>query len=371
MEYKETNIKKANKRQMNFELLRIICMIMIISTHFLGHGEILDKSQYGSFSYVVYWFLRAAVYPGVNCFVLLTGYFMVKSSMNVSKIFKFAVQVWVYTILCFVIHTMIFSGSIGIKVLYTSFLPLISNTYWFSTQYVLLLLAVPFLNIIIKNINKKQHLLFIGILLTVYCVVPSFAYWTREYFGQGKDLMWFVTLYVTSSYISIYGLNLSKIRCVLGYVISISGLLLSNLLIAELTQRIIGVSKAVELFYRNNSPFVFVAAICLFVYFKETKINNLVFKTIISKISPYAFGVYLFHENPLIRLKLWGLIKPYRFMDISYGTILTIVYMLISALLIYLIGSLINIIYNCIFNGIVKKISAKIDENGKKWMFID
>ena len=68
------------KRESNFELLRVICMLMIITGHTFSWGGILNASNpnIASMIYVVY----AIILVEVNCFILLTGYFQSKSKFK-------------------------------------------------------------------------------------------------------------------------------------------------------------------------------------------------------------------------------------------------------------------------------------------------
>ena len=71
------------KRESNFELLRVICMLMIITGHTLSWGGVLNasNSNIASIIYVIY----AIILVEVNCFILLTGYFQSKSKFKVKK----------------------------------------------------------------------------------------------------------------------------------------------------------------------------------------------------------------------------------------------------------------------------------------------
>ena len=94
----------------------------------------MDNSSFGTLEYAVFWLIRAAAYPGVNCFVMLTGYFMVSSKAKPSKLASFVIQVLFYSISCFVVAILL-NGDVNFVILRSSFPPLISRTYWFATTY--------------------------------------------------------------------------------------------------------------------------------------------------------------------------------------------------------------------------------------------
>mgnify|MGYP003300139632 CR=1 FL=1 len=81
----ERNIS-INKRKNGIELLRIISMLMIIVLHMLGHGGILSSVAPTQSKYYFCWSLEGFCYIAVNCFVLITGYFMSSSKLKIEKI---------------------------------------------------------------------------------------------------------------------------------------------------------------------------------------------------------------------------------------------------------------------------------------------
>ena len=84
---------------------------------------------------------------------------------------------------------------------------------------------------------------------------------------------------------------------------------------------------------------------------------------IINKIASCTFGVYLFHDNPFIRKKLW--IEWIR-NQIFYDSKWLILRMILSVIIVYSLGIIIELLrqkflskswfnlYNKIFQGIIK-----------------
>ena len=61
------------KRQVNFELLRILCMYMIVLGHCLFHGRVTAKLGYGTTNYFLSYLIQSFSVVHVNCFVMLAG----------------------------------------------------------------------------------------------------------------------------------------------------------------------------------------------------------------------------------------------------------------------------------------------------------
>ena len=65
------------------------------------------------------------------------------------------------------------------------------------------------------------------------------------------------------------------------------------------------------LFFTYNSILVVSSSIFLFLYFVDMKSLGFKMSSLIQLLSPLTFGVYLFHDNYLIRGYLWNsLISP-------------------------------------------------------------
>ena len=80
-----------SKRQANFELLRIVAMLMIIVLHYLNKGELLtayttDRTVINYAAHLIEAFCIVAV----NCYVLLSGYFLVESAWRPGRVVSLA-----------------------------------------------------------------------------------------------------------------------------------------------------------------------------------------------------------------------------------------------------------------------------------------
>ena len=234
-------------------------------------------------------------------------------------------------------------------------------------------MIIPLLNRLILSMTKGQHLLWLVRLLAVYSVIPTFAWWSRDYLGKGNDLIWFIILYMMAAYIRLHGLKLSKAKSLTGYLCSTVVLLLSNLLIAALTFHFTGQVTSASVFYLKNTPFVFVSAVCIFMFFKEIKINSKILEKVISSVAPFTFGVYLLHENPLLKEKLWTFVNASRFMGDAWNILLTILYVCGVLVVFFIVGCSMDYIYKVLYRFIkpyeknVDAAVSKIKGKSEQW----
>ena len=59
------------------------------------------------------------------------------------------------------------------------------------------------------------------------------------------------------------------------------------------------------MFYKYNSALTLAASICLFFFFLHLQIRSPRISKIIIGLSGLTFGIYLIHDNPAIRQRLW------------------------------------------------------------------
>lgn len=150
-------MKQTTNRESNFELLRIICMILIVVFHFSVHGGYYSESA-GTlpFNSVIIDLFGLGGRLGVNIFVLISGYFLINSKFKPKKLLSLFIQVWFFSISIYLIF--LISG--GISFTWGSFLcnifPVVTSQYWFITTYIGLYLLSPFINKLLKKTYKTR-----------------------------------------------------------------------------------------------------------------------------------------------------------------------------------------------------------------------
>lgn len=74
------------KRQSNFEILRIIAMFCIVLGHSMTHGVLINSSVgLSATNFLIFRFLAYSGKIGVYLFILITGYFMIYSTISIKK----------------------------------------------------------------------------------------------------------------------------------------------------------------------------------------------------------------------------------------------------------------------------------------------
>ncbi|MBC5639006.1 MULTISPECIES: acyltransferase family protein [Clostridia] len=340
------------KRNSNFELLRVISMFAIILGHFSYHGNFNLSQHSFSINKVFLEFVQFGGDFGINCFVMISSYFMVEWNFKVERVIKISYKVWSYSVGFIIIFVTFKIYNQDLYTLIKSIFPILSNLYWFATSYIIFYILVPFINIFIKSINRNIHFRILCICLTLWCIIPTITPFELMY----NELSWFITLYILISYIKIYEPKITsslKVKVSI-IVISFLTILISVIVLTSLADKISVINKYITFFERRNRIPTVLFSLSVFLIFKDWKFK---YKPYINLLGSATFGVYLIHDNPLMRNVLWNdIFKNNQF----FNSNLLWIYAFIVALIILIFSSLIDIIKQNSIDKLMNKIFIKI-----------
>ena len=246
-----------------------------------------------------------------------------------------------------------------------AFFPTMFEQYWYFSSYVALFLFIPLLNIILEKTEKKQLQICIGIILIFFGFIQTLFYSDTFGTNDGYSAIGLMILYLVGGYLRKYGLSkkIKPINFFIGYLIMIFLTWLSKLCIELVTLHFFGEVRSGNYFISYKSPTIFLAAICLLLFFVNLKISSF-WKKAICFLSPMTFGVYLIHIHPLV---LTYMINE-RFTEYAeFPWILEILAVLGTAAVIYLICSLIDFVRLQLFKILhIRKILDSFEERIRK-----
>ena len=297
-------------RTSNLELFRILLMLMIIAHHYVVNSGLTevwsanDETGNSLFLALFGW----GGETGINCFILITGYFMCQKNFSWQKLCKllFEVQFYATTIyLIFLIGGRPFSwGELKDMVLW---IPL-GVGHGFVGSFIVLYLLIPFVNQLVKAMTKCEFQYLLVLLIGVYSVVGTFVP-----FGFYEYIGWYVTVYLVGAYIRLYGIPLirSRLREVLFMLVSLLAVSLSILGIFYLIRIKGGELQIWTLYYfvsDSNKILALLSSVSLFLFFKDLNLPQTAW---VNRIATATFGVLLIHGNSnAMREWLWrGVLK--------------------------------------------------------------
>ena len=151
-------IHMKNQRQSNIELLRIVAMLMIIAHHVAVHSGFAFPSGSISFNRLWIQFIQMGGKIGVNIFVLISGYFLVRADgVKTNKVIKLWLQIFTYSIITFFVIVFVSPQSFSIRALIENALPITYYKWWFVSAYFVLYLLSPYINKLLNSLDKKSY----------------------------------------------------------------------------------------------------------------------------------------------------------------------------------------------------------------------
>lgn len=279
-------------RNSNLELYRIVVMLFIIAHHYVVNSPLMDIISDNPLakSSIALWLFGMWGKTGIDCFVLITGYFMCRKSISLRKFLKLFLEVEFYSIVVYVIFAFAGYETLSVNRFFQVILPVRHINGEFVSCFLMFYLCIPFLNVLVNNLNKKQHFLLVILGLTIY----SF-FMTVPGFSVNMNLVsWFSVLYFIASYIRFYGLFPKINHKGWGWLTLLSMFLSMASVVILLYMKKYLLYMHQYTFVGESGPLAVTTAVCSFMYFKDLKIRQSRF---INLLGATTFGVLLIHIN--------------------------------------------------------------------------
>ena len=193
------------KRQANLELLRIICMLMVVTAHLVNHGNMITFAKQGSASYYLVWTLFGISFSCITIYILLSAYFLIDARFSSWKLAKLGGQVFFYAFGITALFWLFGDVEKELKLMVYSVLPISSDFYWFISMYVGMYLFAPLLNRFIRALTKRQLECAMALSFTLVAVWPNIIYFSSALnTAGGVSISWFLTAYLFGAYLKLY-----------------------------------------------------------------------------------------------------------------------------------------------------------------------
>lgn len=330
-------------RNSSIELLRIVCIVMVFIQH------IFEKSMLGGFNilaqsgdkltYIIICFIYGFSRIAVNVFILISGYFSVKNEKRpIGKAINLLIMVSTYAGISYL-------GRVTLNIIPFSIVSFVSSIFpknYYVSLYITLYFISPYLNVVIKNLDKNHLRKLIFVLLTLFSIWSTSINAIIEFLdlnwigcfsvfidgtGRGFSIVNFIMLYIIGAYLQLYHeeikftKNCLLIALLMTFITTIIRLFLPNI---------------VDSVLNYDSIFIIIQSITFFCIFLNLKIKN---NKIINCIAKRVFGMFLLHYSiikelsKLLNMELW--LKSGLFSCIVFTCILVILGMIISGIIDY------------------------------------
>lgn len=296
-------------RSSNIELLRIVSMLLIILFHFSVHGSWPEAGPIASDIAVE--MLSFGGKLGVNCFVLITGYFMAHSHLKAQSLLRVVLQTWFYSFAILAIFAVAQPDLITPERLRKAVVPIVSGEYWFVTCYLALMVVSPFLNVLYHHLSNDGRSRLMAVAFVVVSLLPTLT----TFNPVGNDLVWFFYLYLLGGWVrerregrDAAFCKLDPLRFVEQWgaartAIASVGVVWASMALVAGAHRAWGFDyiQPDYLIWQYMVP-TFLASLALLVLFQNLKMSV---TASVNAVAKTTLGIYLIHDNPIVRAWLW------------------------------------------------------------------
>lgn len=357
--------KKVLERNSGIELLKVIAIVLIILSHtiqtLVSSNPYLLTNNYVMAMPVPTTDMQTLLltifsHSGVigNCiFFICSAWFLLESKkLNLKKVINIIVEIWLISVLIFLLLSILYNGDIPKILKLNVFLPTTYASNWYMTCYVLFYLIHPLLNKAIYSINKKVLLSYSLLFFLLYVLVN---YFYGGFFFPSPLILW-ITIYFMIAYMKLYMNEFSnnkKANLILT-IIGIGGNVLMIIMNNVLSLNFSSLFNRLTFGVVNHNPFLILGVIGAFNMFK-----NMSFKSkVINSIASLSMLVYIIHENILLRTYVRPAMLGYIYKTFGYDYI--ILWVIILVLIIFVITLIVSFLYKILISKYVIKLSEYI-----------
>lgn len=265
-------------------------LVMLVHTCCNGILSWYDTPTYSIENFVRF-LIEAISIVGVNCFILISGYFGIR--LKLKSVANIAFQTYFFSILG-LLGYYILNNQVPASTLLRCLFPL-SNYIWFLPCYLLLMLFSPILNSWLKA-SSTRHIFIITFLLYGITYYWGMVWKDSHGFG-GYSFGFFVILYISGHLIARYRHNhpprkWKYLSCYFACV--------AILIIISAIQHKYPVFTS--LIWSYDCPIVLAESICLFLFFTCIDIGS---NRLVNWLGRSCFAVLLLHIAPCSTYNQW------------------------------------------------------------------
>lgn len=292
-------------KKIHLEIIRIVALICIIFNHTGGRGNNSYLFTNGKITFVLTLSMDILCKIGVPLFLMVSGALLFAKEENWQQIYRKRIWRIVKVIILFTIIRY-FYECIYLKKFYFSIWKLIKAIlagnlfvpYWFLYTYLSILLVLPFLKKMVKNLDEKEMRMLVILILFFHAFLPVIS----AIFKMNVEIFW--------------GIGITCCYCILGYylehVISENMYTKKNIILAIIvTMGSIVLSYWVVTKERASlgviaeeytSVLSILIAFCVFFIIKALwgsnmeKRGNAVINKCIEVVGSCSFGIYLIED---------------------------------------------------------------------------
>lgn len=340
--------KTVKKKNANIELLRMLSMLMVVMLHALGKGRLLPNlAENGGVNGWIAWILECLSISAVNIFMLISGYFLIRSEFRIRRLIELVLEVLFYAFGSFLIcHAFGIDTGNDMNVYNTLFsvFPIHMDLYWFITSYIVIYMLQPLLKSGVEHMTQKQFGTMLIVLIIFESVFKTVLPVRLEEDEFGYNVLWFLIVFLAGAYFRYYGFKhlTTSIKGAMTYFTATALIFIENVALMFVTAKTGRLSEIEGVSTEYNHIFVLLSAIGIFTAFINAKPMKDGVAKVICALSPMSLGVYLVHENWSFRYNWQSWLGIKGILDVPVP--MFIVRVLAAVLAVYVIGTVVDFV---------------------------
>lgn len=350
------NNRVVSDRNSNLELLRIFSMFLIVMHHCASHAISNSWGIVGMpfcLNQVLVILSGLWGQVGVSLFVIASSWFLSQGDgIHIKKVIKLVLQTWTICVVITMITLFMNKEAVTLSILFRELITPIYSQYWFITTYIVFYMSVPILQKVVRTISIQS----LGKIVLVFAFfIPIYQLLFTNVGATLADFIWlfFATAYLRKKADNF--INRHSYSLMIGFTVFIC--------LCALAVDIMGVTGKLSVIEQinminriiNRNIIIYLLSFAIFFSFQKIKMKN---NRVINRMASATFGVYLIHENILLRgegsASSWLWDKVFR-LDQAFaeGGIYFVVNYLVAILLVYIVCSLLELIRKYIFDDMI------------------
>ena len=292
-------------KELRYEILRVIAICCVIFNHTGDNGFFRFTVTDNIVEYMISMLLAIFCKVGVPIFFMISGALLIPKEEDLTtllkkRILRIVVAIVLFSFVLYVrqyLHHPEYGFGISYFIKYIYSQPFVTP-YWFLYSYLAILLLLPFLRKMARNMSKNDYLYFMVLVILFQCFIPIFNY----FYGANLNINLFICESSVAFFLLGYGMDYvcdlsvyTKRGCYILQLVAFVSIILSGFMVYIDYKRSGG--------YTENfiSVFVTVQAVTLYYCMKywcrptEKTLLGWLRKMIIY-MGSCTFGIYLLEE---------------------------------------------------------------------------
>lgn len=293
-----------SRRNSTIELLRILCMLLVIAHHGVVHGGALGMDPCANKV------LASLILPGgkiaFTCFVAISTWFLVDQQFKGSRFLRAWLEVLFYSVAVIAISALL-GAQVTARDWIGAFLPIGGNTHGFAAAYLAFYLLLPVLSRISSGLSQAQvrWIVLVGAYLQVIeKVLATYGMADLALHPFPSEILLFVLCYFVSLYIKKWG---PKASCSAGAMFATAmtvWLAVFMLTWASWSQGSSLITTFLTAFASDESSLLYLlGGYSLFLAFRALPAFS---SRAVDIVAGTTFGILLIHDHGFFRYVLWG-----------------------------------------------------------------